>query len=71
MFIAPKICRPNSSSGASSFLAARVVQPLDGEFTALTVDQPEEPSGGQGFGSVLSGRLARSGLADRGRLGPS
>jgi hypothetical protein len=27
-------------------LAARIVQPADGEFAALTVDQPEEPPGG-------------------------
>lgn len=33
-------------------LATRVIQPPDGQFTALSVDQPEEPPGGQGLGDV-------------------
>jgi hypothetical protein len=33
-------------------LAARVVQPPDGQFAALPVDQPEEPPRGQGLSDV-------------------
>jgi hypothetical protein len=51
-------------------LAARVVQPPDREFVTLTVDQPEEPPGGQGLGNVSGDCLAGPGLADCGRLGP-
>src|ERR1700691_985708 len=51
-------------------LAARVVQPPDGEFVAISVGQPEEPPGGEGLGDVLSDGLAGPGLADRGWLGP-
>src|SRR5579871_146556 len=43
-------------------LAARVVQPPDDKFAALTVDQPEEPPGGQGLGNVLGDCLAGPGL---------
>src|SRR5271163_3654666 len=50
--------------------AARVVQPPDDQFAAFSVDQPEEPPGGQGLGDVPGDRLAGPGLADCGRLGP-
>jgi len=51
-------------------LAAWVVQPPDREFAALTVDQPEEPPGGQRLGNIFGDCLAGPGLADCGRLGP-
>jgi hypothetical protein len=34
-------------------LAARVVQPPDGQLAALSVDQPEEPPGVQRLGDVI------------------
>src|SRR6202044_2867243 len=44
-------------------LAARVVQPPDGQPAALSVDQPEEPSGVQCLGYVTSDSVVRPGLA--------
>jgi hypothetical protein len=51
-------------------LAAWVVQPADGQFAALSVNQPEEPPGSQGLGDIFGDCLAGPGLADRRRLGP-
>src|SRR3984957_18190079 len=51
-------------------LAARVIQPTDGQLASLPVDQPEEPPGAQGLGDVLGDSVAGPGLADGRRLGP-
>jgi hypothetical protein len=51
-------------------LAARIIEPPDGQLVTLSVDQPEEPPGGQGLGDILGDRAAGPGLADGRGLGP-
>src|ERR1700729_3376925 len=51
-------------------LAARAVQPADGEPAAPPHDQPEDPAGGQRLGDVLGDRPIGPGTADGRRLGP-
>jgi hypothetical protein len=70
MFSAPRSCRPKSSSGASSFWPLGSYSRPMASSWRLSVDQSEEPPGGQGLSDVAGDCLAGPGLADYGRLGP-
>jgi hypothetical protein len=45
MFSAPRVLPPEIIQRRELVPAARIVQPPDGQFAALSVGQPEEPPG--------------------------